>query len=995
MRYALTILVVLVLGGALCAMEIPLTVHEPIGVARRRAPVTSGICLPRGRFPADQRFSLFDGDTEIPLQTTPLVVEKDGTLRWVLLDFQLDVGAGEVKRLTLRTQPAKAKPPIALKIMEDSSGITVNTGPLTFTVNKLKPFALFDAVRVQGTLVASGGAVEFTEAGGGERYVAGRPQNVAFEYCGPLRMTLRVDGTYGRASPTGSGREDGCRLAYITRLTAWAGRTDVRVQHILANSNSQQVQHVNLKSATLALRHALGAGAEASVGGGKVSRKLSQAGSVWLHQGKVNGYYGTPIPDAAKAGLAGETRWTGADSGGWIAVRSDSSSLLVCDRDFTGDPPRKLMADRNIVRIEFVSDKLTGGRGEPFASEHLWLYDLSHKDAELFIDFAATGDPDLYAKGAHERLLAFAPGEWYSRCDVFAVGRFGTLEDEKNVYRTWGWRFTEDQTPKSPPAPNAFVRWEDNHYESEADSPEALLLMAIRTGQRGFFDRGQAWARYHARLHAWRTDGWVYDDGAIWFPQGGPLGTRPSRKPANVSYKKWGKGTGDDKELWHLAQGKSCYCHFYGAGLVDYFLLTGEPDFLEAAVDLVEQKNSEFRKHRQLTPGKSTITSTRGFGRGFYVITHVLEAAPDNAFVADLARLCRDVLWQCPNLDERGFAPCHIGSGFGGFDPKKDIPREMKRFMDERGIVIDDKGWLTDRSGNRWPVVCLGGTWQHGYVEAAAERYARLFADEDMADFTVAFGRFAGRFLLSDKCKQTHYYAYMDVPLKGQAWDPWKFQPEHTATLDGEGCTHSGWYTRFFPDALAKAYSLTGDRALLTRAREFWHYGSKRGYRTKHLSAGWDAVGMFATHVPPKDDTVLSTSRMFYEWAHPRRDNTPPNAITDLSVSEVHNRKALISFTAPADVGGGKVIRYQVKCAELPLVAYDDYDFASDDGLKRNFWRATNLSGEPRPFAPGTKQRFAVSGVPSAQRLYFAVVSFDDSNNRSRLSNPARANTIK
>jgi len=114
-----------------------------------------------------------------------------------------------------------------------------------------------------------------------------------------------------------------------------------------------------------------------------------------------------------------------------------------------------------------------------------------------------------------------------------------------------------------------------------------------------------------------------------------------------------------------------------------------------------------------------------------------------------------------------------------------------------------------------------------------------------------------------------------------------------------------------------------------------------------------------------------------------------------LSVSEVHNRKALISFTAPADVGGGKVIRYQVKCAELPLVAYDDYDFASDDGLKRNFWRATNLSGEPRPFAPGTKQRFAVSGVPSAQRLYFAVVSFDDSNNRSRLSNPARANTIK
>ena len=45
------------------------------------------------------------------------------------------------------------------------------------------------------------------------------------------------------------------------------------------------------------------------------------------------------------------------------------------------------------------------------------------------------------------------------------------------------------------------------------------------------------------------------------------------------------------------------------------------------------------------------------FGRGFYVLTHLLEAMPNDALVRDLAGLCRDVLWQCPNLDERGFAP--------------------------------------------------------------------------------------------------------------------------------------------------------------------------------------------------------------------------------------------------------------------------------------------------------------------------------------------------
>jgi hypothetical protein len=408
-------------------------------------------------------------------------------------------------------------------------------------------------------------------------------------------------------------------------------------------------------------------------------------------------------------------------------------------------------------------------------------------------------------------------------------------------------------------------------------------------------------------------------------------------------------------------------------------------------VDLAEQKNSEFRKHRQFTPGKTTISDTRGFGRGFYVITHLLEAVPENAFVRDLAKLCRDVLWQCPNLDDRGFAPSHLGTGFGGFDLKRDLPPEMRTFMDQEGIRIDDKGWLTDRTGARWPVVCLGGTWQHFYVAAAAERYARLFGDEDMADFAEAFGRFAARHLLSRQCKQTPYYAFMDVPTLGEAWDPWLFEPAHTATRDGEGCEHDGYYTRFFPDAIAMAYRRAGATSLLERAREFWHYGSKRGYHTKQLSAGWDAVGAFAGHRPPKDDTVLSASRMFYEWSHPRRDTEPPARVGDLSVAETEGGRLRVSFTAPADRGGGRVARYQMKCAPLPIVDYDEFDFARDRGVKRNFWRAANVEGEPAPSAPGRRESFEISGGAGAAPLYFVVAAYDDANNRGPPSEPVRA----
>jgi hypothetical protein len=303
---------------------------------------------------------------------------------------------------------------------------------------------------------------------------------------------------------------------------------------------------------------------------------------------------------------------------------------------------------------------------------------------------------------------------------------------------------------------------------------------------------------------------------------------------------------------------------------------------------------------------------------------------------------------------------------------------------------MDDKGWLTDGDGNRWPVVCLGGTWQHAYVHAAAERYAHVFEDEDMADFSIAFDKFTARHMLSEACKQTHYYAYMDVPVKGEPWDPWKFEPPHINTQNGEGCTHSGWYTRFFPDAMARAYSLTGDRALLERAREFWHYGSKRRYQTEHLFAGRDEVGMFADHNPPKDDSVLSTSRMFYEWAHPRGDAKGPVAVGDLEVATVGEGRAVIRFTAPVDRGGGEVVSYQLKCAALPIVSYADYDFARDDGVKRNFWRATNLAGEPHPAGPNAKEEFVVEDIPAARPLFFVVVSVDDSANRSMLSNLAR-----
>jgi hypothetical protein len=286
-------------------------------------------------------------------------------------------------------------------------------------------------------------------------------------------------------------------------------------------------------------------------------------------------------------------------------------------------------------------------------------------------------------------------------------------------------------------------------------------------------------------------------------------------------------------------------------------------------------------------------------------------------------------------------------------------------------------------------VRCMGGTWQHVYIHNGADLYARYFDDEDMRDFAVAFGQMSARYMLSPKCHQTWYYTNFDVPDLGMVFDPWAF--EHAATKDGEGCVHSGWYTRFYPDACAKAFCLTGDRRLLDRAQDFWYYGSKREYQTKQLRGGKDEVNIFAGHLPPKDDTVLETARLFYAASHPRKDDQPPAAVADLRVRLLGDGKAEVRFTAPADRGGGRVVRYQVKAAELPIAPYDDWDYARDTGKRRNWWRAVNCRGEPRPSKPGAEEHFVVTGLPAGETFYFAVRSCDDSENLSPMSNVAAA----
>ena len=970
--------IVLCLFSLAYAFEVPVNVAEPAGIARRAEPVSGGISLPAEMFkPGTFKLALFDGDKSIPVQVSELVVGPNGFVRWVLLDFQLDLKANETKTLQLKTGKLVV-PPRPLKVTESANVVHVDTGRMIFEIRKDEPFRLIENVTVNSQTTVDRGNISYIDGLVDKRYFADTPNSIKLHYPGPMRVTIEVRGKFIN--------DQTAQLCYCTYITAWAGRSDILVRHSLINSRSDRRFYAKVKSSRIELKPTKTGGA--FVVGADKPVTVNRSGEVSLHQGLEE----ERNRDLASAKLmqAGSQLWSGRGVQGWISC----GPIWVADRLFRTDPPRLLGVSSDGTLVLEAAGKFFEGReqgqnivGRPYANQddYRWLYDCSAHSSEYRIDFDCKDNGvelEEKANASATRVWAFAPGQWYSRCGVLGVGKFGTLADERACHKKWGW--IAGREPDHPVNPRRFVGYEDNHYESEADSAEGLLLMFLRTSKRGFFDEAEAWVRYHTDLQAWRTEGWQWKDGGIWFPQGGPPGNRPVREKANLEYAHWNNGTKVDRTLWRLAMAKSCYCHFYGAGLVDWFCLTGDREALQADIDNCETKWDEFTHFRNFTPGKTNLASTRGFGRGFYVAVRTWMVQPENPILQKLVNLCRDTFVQLPDeyLDERG-----VYAVVANKYPKTYLTEGIKEYMAKNNITVDDSGTFRDGSGSSWKWRDIGGTWMISYIQSACNMLAEQTGDEDLMDYVIASGQFTAKYMLSPVVKQTWYYTALDIPRRGDIWDEWKYDGKQRNEL-GEGPKHSGWYTRFFPDCCVKAYCWTGQKELLEKGKEFWSFGNRRLYQTTKMTPQHH----FATHHPPKDDSILSTARLFYEYSHPRQDTESPSTIRDLTVKLLENGSAEVSFTAPKDADS-RVVKYQVKVAKMPVLHYQQWDFCRDSGVKRNWWRATNCKGEPTPKSAGSREKFIVTGVPDTvgRPLYFAVRSFDDSSNRSSMSNVFKA----
>lgn len=619
---------------------IALKVSETAGITRRKYPLTRGVPLPQGT--RLEALSLRDAQgREVPLQLRVLGRWPDDSAKWVLLDFQADVEAGQEAVYTLQSTkgPNAAARGRGVEIAEREDRFEVCTGPLRFGVGK-KAFALFDGVEL-GQRVA---AVEVLPRGGGDAWAkisesefAGGTQRrifgmggrclasagaeeyaVEIEEAGPLRAVICCRGAYESIAPMH--HYAGYRpLRFATRIYAYAGKAQVRVVHTVVatcNPRETEVEELGLRvPLSPAGRGTWHVGAERVLTGPWVPERYA------LLSQRLDNHFCWEEYE----GVERTVRAEGERAAGWICAENDRGGVGVALRYMAEEYPKALGVGPHGVDIFFWRDP--AGRRLSFkryAEEVAWhegegVYadgTGTAKSSEFFVDFfrAGAASPERLQGLLHPPQVSVAP-DW-----VVRTGAVGGLA-------------TGAEFPRSDRMLTGFVAWLERHIE--------------RYRWKGFFDWGDAMATWEEGAGGWRFKGrwgWCNSEWdprhAVWlqYLRTGEghyyaLGEAMTRHSLDVDtchyhpFRPYMVGGSFRHSMDHFGD-EPCASHTFIDNWVDYYYLSGD----ERAREVLREAGEFFLRYRWSEDPRYSF-SLRSIGNALRGLLYLYELTGQARFM--------------------------------------------------------------------------------------------------------------------------------------------------------------------------------------------------------------------------------------------------------------------------------------------------------------------------------------------------------------------------
>ena len=160
-------------------------------------PVRIGAPFPQGLLIEPTDLTVIDSSGEpVAHQTSVLGRWSDGSVKWILIDFQVSLGAHIRETWFLQDLKSPVAPPMGiLSVLDTEEEVAIDSGPAQFAIEKAGN-ALVSRVGVNGKdfLDEPGIAVLLTDEFG--QRCEGVIDDVRIEDAGPVRATLAVSGGF-------------------------------------------------------------------------------------------------------------------------------------------------------------------------------------------------------------------------------------------------------------------------------------------------------------------------------------------------------------------------------------------------------------------------------------------------------------------------------------------------------------------------------------------------------------------------------------------------------------------------------------------------------------------------------------------------------------------------------------------------------------------------------------------------------------------------------
>ena len=620
---------------------VALVVANAAPVERSSWPVTCGIPFPQGALTVpDYTRILNPAGEETALQTAVLAEWPDGSVKWLLVDFQADVAAGssaeyrlEYGHAVVRSQDLARTP---LQITENGSEVTVQSGPLKLLLDPHAPcFPARVWIDTNGdgrfsaaeeiTDPQSPGDMELVSGDGTSYRTGGAPCTVEVEERGPLRSVIKVTGRHRAA--------DGSALfRYVTRIHAYAGHDFVRILHTWENDRVAQ-NFTTVRSLMLRTPLRLPAAATTLLGAeGEVYRS---DGEPTLEQLDVDGY-------TVAEGSA--VRPSGGRAQGTVDLSDGRRGLTVAVREFWENYPKSLGVEGTSLVVGLCPPLPADGYDcEEELEDKLYYYLQGgayqfkqgvSRTHELIYRFHAGGAP---SSGPHlqEPLRARAPAAWY--CASKAFGDVAVADPNKHPhYEHFAANsltsYLETREQGKEYGMLNFGDW--YHVQKwgniEYDTPHVFFLHYIRGGDSRFLEVGEQALRHYLDVDTCHHH---HDHGFVDRVYAHCIGHVGDYYP--YYYRKGGAQGVVEVEVDHT----------WVQGLLDYHFLSGDRRALEVATrigdkyDQLHTVNFDFCNCRR--PGWHLILTMALFqatGDHFYlnaatlIIERVRERHTDNGW---------------------------------------------------------------------------------------------------------------------------------------------------------------------------------------------------------------------------------------------------------------------------------------------------------------------------------------------------------------------------